>query len=120
MEKIKLIETRKNKGYSQLYMAEKLNVDESNYCRREKGQSKISSAEWEKLAQILGVSVEDIFEADENQFFICNDSATVHYQGNNNIYSVPESLLETQQKYIKKLEEENQYLKELLKKREMI
>ena len=117
MEKVKLIETRKNKGYSQLYMAEKLSINESNYCRREKGQAKISSVEWEKLAQILDVSVEDIFETDENQFFICKDSATGNYQGTNNIYSVPESLLETQQKYIKKLEEENQHLKELLKKK---
>ncbi|MDR1544022.1 MAG: helix-turn-helix domain-containing protein [Prevotellaceae bacterium] len=116
MEKLKLIETRKNKGYSQMYMAEKLCVDESNYCRRERGQSKISFAEWTKLANILGVSIEDIFEAEESQFFICKDSASGNYQGTNNIYSVPESLLETQQKYIQKLEEEIRSLKELLKK----
>ena len=116
MEKVKLIEARKNKGYSQMYMADKLCVDESNYCRREKGHSKISFAEWEKLAQILNVSVEDIYETDENQLFICKDNASGNYQGTNNIYSVPESLLETQQKYIKKLEEEIHYLKELLNK----
>jgi len=118
MEKIKLIEKRKNKGFSQMYMAEKLCIDESNYCRREKGLSKISSVEWKKLSQILEVPIEDIFEADENQFFIYQDNAIGNYQGTNNIYSVPESLLETQQKYIKKLEEEIQHLKELLKKSE--
>ncbi|MCL2596145.1 MAG: helix-turn-helix domain-containing protein [Paludibacter sp.] len=111
MEKFKLIETRKNKGYSQMYMAEMLCVDESNYCRREKGQSKISFAEWKKLAKILGVSIEDIFEPDENQFFIYHDNAIGNYQGTNNIYSVPDLLHETQQKYITKLEEENQSLK---------
>ena len=116
MEKIKLIDARRHKGYSQMYMADKLCIDESNYCRREKGQSKISSDEWKKLAKILEVPIEDIFESDENQFFICNDNTSVHYQGTNNIYSVPESLLETQKKYIQKLEEENQYLKDLLKK----
>jgi len=52
--------------------------------------------------------VEDIFETDENQFFIYHDNAIGNYQGTNNIYSVPESFIETQQKYIKKLEEENQ------------
>ncbi|MDR2009481.1 MAG: helix-turn-helix domain-containing protein [Bacteroidales bacterium] len=112
MEKVKLIEARKKKGYSQMYMAEKLCIDESNYCRREKGASKINYSEWEKLSQILEVPVEDIYEADENQFFINKDNATGNYQGYNNIYSIPESVLETQQKYIQKLEEEIQKLKE--------
>lgn len=106
MEKVKLIEARKSKGLSQMYMAEKLNIDESNYCRREKGQAKIIISEWEKISQILDVPLEDIYENDESQFFICRDNATVNYQGNNNIYAVPEFLLETQQKYIQKLEEE--------------
>ncbi|MDR2836075.1 MAG: helix-turn-helix domain-containing protein [Bacteroidales bacterium] len=115
MEKIKLIEERKKKGLSQTNMAEKLCIDESNYCRREKGQLKIHSSEWEKLAQILGVSVEDIYESDDSQFFICKDNASGNYQCNN-IYSIPEFILETQKKYIQKLEEENLQLKELLRK----
>ena len=100
MEKVKLIDTRRHKGYSQMYMADKLSIDESNYCSREKGQSKINSDEWKKLAKMLDVPIEDIFESDENQFFICNDNASGNYQGTNNIYSVPEFLLETQKKYI--------------------
>lgn len=112
MEKIKLKETRENKGLSQKQIAEKLFMDVSNYNRREKGQAKISANEWEKLASILEVPVEDIFESEESMIFICKDNATGNYQGNNHIYTIPEFLLESQRKYIQKLEEEVQTLKE--------
>ncbi|WP_396148915.1 helix-turn-helix domain-containing protein [Flavobacterium sp.] len=116
MEKIKLKETRENKGLSQKQIAEKLFMDVSNYNRREKGQAKISANEWEKLASILEVPVEDIFESQESMIFICKDNATGNYQGNNHIYTIPEFLLDSQRKYIQKLEEEIQYLKEKINK----
>ena len=104
MEKNRLIERRKAKGYSQSVIAEKLGMDVSNYTRREKGQVKISLREWEKLADILQEPVENIYESDETQIFICRDSSTVQYQGTNHIYSIPEYLLDTQRKYIEMLE----------------
>jgi len=114
MEKVKLLETRKSKGFSQSQIAEKLFMDVSNYNRRENGQVRISILEWEKIAKILGVALSEIYETDENQMFICKDSASGNYQGTNNIYSVPESLLDTQQKYIRKLELEINELKSLI------
>lgn len=114
MEKVKLIEARKAKNYSQNKMAEELCMDVSNYNRREKGQSKISHPEWEKLSKILDVPIEDIYESEETTVFICKDSANGNYQGTNHIYSVPEYLLESQRKYISKLEEEIENLKKLL------
>jgi hypothetical protein len=57
------------------------------------------------------VPVEDIYESEESMVFICKDQATGNYQGTNNIYSVPEYLLESQRKYMIKLEEENEILK---------
>jgi len=104
MEKLKLMEARRSKGFSQSVVAEKLNMDVSTYNRREKGQVKICLREWEKLSDILGIPMEEIYESEESQVFICRDSSTVHYQGTNNIYSVPEYLLETQRKYIELLE----------------
>jgi ribosome-binding protein aMBF1 (putative translation factor) len=100
MEKIKLLEMRKAKGYSQSQIAEKLFMDVSNYHRRESGQVKMNISEWEKIAKILDVPLHEIYESEENQMFVCRDSASGNYQGTNNIYSVPESLLATQQKYI--------------------
>jgi transcriptional regulator with XRE-family HTH domain len=111
MEKIKLIEARKSKGLSQQQLAEKLCMDVSNYNRREKGQSKVSSSEWEKLASVLEVPVEDIFESEESIFIICKDQSVGINNGTNNVYTIPEFLLESQRKYIQKLEEEIQTLK---------
>jgi len=106
MEKVKLAKKRKEKQISQTAIAEKLCMDVSCYNRRERGQVKISLHEWEQLADVLNVPVEEIFEPDDNNIFICKDNSTVHYQGTNNIYSVPEHLLETQRKYIEILEKE--------------
>ena len=112
MEKEKLRKKRETKGLSQCEIADKMCMDVSNYCRREKGLKKIAIYEWEKLAGILEVPLEEIYEPDDKQVFICNDNATVHYQGTNVIYSIPEHLLETQRKYIEKLENENLELKQ--------
>ena len=114
MEKIRLINRRKERKISQAAIAEKLCMDVSCYNRREKGQVKISLQEWEKLADILEAPVEEIYEPEDNQVFICKDNSTVHYlnQGTNNIYSVPEHLLETQRKYIAILENDILELKQ--------
>lgn len=111
MEKEKLIAVRKQKGFSQQTMANHLCIDVSNYNRREKGNAKISYEEWEKIAQILETSVEDIYQPDEGYFIICKDQSVGINNGTNNVYTVPEHLLETQRKYIEKLEKELEELK---------
>jgi len=111
MEKSKLKKMRENKGLSQKQIAEKLFMDVSNYNRREKGLSKITSNEWEKLASILEVSVEDIYEGEETTFIICKDQSVGINQGTNNVYTIPEFILDSQRKYIQKLEEENETLR---------
>jgi len=60
MEKGKLIRRRKESNISQGAIAEKLCMDVSCYNRREKGQIKISMHEWNKLAEILNVPVDEI------------------------------------------------------------
>ena len=111
IKKNKLIEARNNRRYSQDYLAAELKIDVSNYSRKETGKVKISSFEWEKLSKILEIPLEDIYESDESMIFIFNDNAT----GNGNIvtnYSLPQSIWDAQKKYMEKLEEENNYLKE--------
>jgi transcriptional regulator with XRE-family HTH domain len=112
MKKEKLIEKRKQKGLSQSEIADQLFMDTSSYSRRENGQVKITSSQWTKLAEILDVSVEKIYESKESQAFIGKNNATVQYQDTNNIYSTPEYLLEIQRKYIEKLENENRELRQ--------
>ena len=117
MIKSKLIKARNRRGFSQEYMANILNMDVSNYSRRESGQIKISAEQWQVLAKKLDVPLEDIYEADENLIFIFNDNST----GNGNIvnnYSLPQDILDMYKKHINILEQEIYYLKELLKKAE--
>ena len=117
MLKSKLIKARNRRGVSQEYLANILNMDVSNYNRRESGQIKISAEQWKVLAKELDVPLEDIYEADENLIFIFNDNST----GNGNIvtnYSLPQDILDMYKKHINVLEQEIYYLKELLKKAE--
>ena len=111
MEKIKLTNARINKGFTQQQIADHLCMDISNYSRREKGTSKISNKEWDKLSKILDVPVEDIYQAEESIFIICKDQSVGIVNGINNVYTIPEFLLDSQKKYIQKLEEEIETLK---------
>lgn len=113
MEKTKLIETRKRKRITQEKIADVLCMDVSNYNRREKGTAKISMQEWQKIAEILEVPLEEIYENEENTVIIFNDnsSGTGYGVGVVNNYNIPLSVWETQKKYIEKLETENEMLK---------
>ena len=116
MEKKKLIQARKNKGFTQKDMAEILCMGVSNYNRKEKGILSMRNEEWEKIAEYLGIPVEEIYEQEENQIFICKDQAVgigVN-NGTNNVYTIPEHILESQRKYIKKLETEIEILRNRL------
>jgi transcriptional regulator with XRE-family HTH domain len=124
MEKTKLIEVRESKKLLQKQIADQLNLDVSNYCKREKGLVYIKIEEWEKLAKILDVPLKEIYEPDENHTFICNDNDSCTFlgtnNGTNNYYTIQESLLNNQQKYITKLEEEIASLKRLLEKNNIV
>ena len=112
--KHRLIEARKKTGYSQEYISGILGMDVSSYSRRENGQIKISYREWQKLSEILDSPLEDIYESDDGMTLIFNDNSS----GNGNIvtnYTIPQSMLDTQRKYVEKLEEEIRNLKEEIK-----
>ncbi|RUT70131.1 XRE family transcriptional regulator [Flavobacterium cupreum] len=70
MIKNRLKAERREKKLSQEQIAELLFMDQSQYNRREKGLIKISTQEWKKMAKILNVKVEDIFESDDTLFSI--------------------------------------------------
>jgi hypothetical protein len=80
-------------------------MDVFTYNRKEKGVSKIRQEEWIKLADILTVPIEEIYENEESHVFIFKDNSIGNYLGTNHIYSIPESMLDIQRKYILSLEE---------------
>lgn len=116
MEKLRTL--RKQKGYTQQQIADLLATDVSNYSRKENGDDKIFDDEWEKLAKILEVSVEDIREEKaatviQNLTFNDSSSNTSNQSGNYNQYcNIPEYLLDNQQEYINLLKEQIKALKE--------
>jgi len=111
IKKNKLINTRNNKGYSQECMAAYLNINKSSYSRKENGEIHIHNYEWKKLSEVLEVPFEEIYESEDGMIFIFNDNSTGN--GNNvTNYTIPNSVWESQKKYIEKLEEENQNLKD--------
>jgi DNA-binding XRE family transcriptional regulator len=111
MEKTRLASIRSIKGFTQQQMADKLFMDVSTYNRKEKGQVKIRKEEWSKIADVLEVSIEDIYEGEESHVFVFRGQSTENYLGTNHIYAIPQSMLASQQKYIVMLEAEIARLK---------
>jgi len=122
--KIKLINMRNSKGFTQKQVAEKMNMSESAYNKREKGKLRIDLKQWKQLANIHNCDILDIFEEDVKQIIICNDNATGNYWETQNNYNTPEAMLETYLKNYRviieekiRLEIENSELKKLIKEK---
>lgn len=114
MIRIRLLETRLNKGFSQEKLADLIGMSQSNYSRREKGLKKITDIEWTKIAKELGVQKEDIYETDQQTTIYKNikDNNFLNNPGNMHFFKVPDFVLE----HIELLKKENATLKEKLKK----
>ncbi|SHL63002.1 helix-turn-helix transcriptional regulator [Chryseobacterium polytrichastri] len=114
MVKTKLIRARKDKKFSQQDIAEHLNISQTHYLRKEKGEVEIRDEEWERIAKLLDVEVDEIKEKDKENSISQNfENITGSYVGSNNVYcNVPEFLLENQQEYIDLLKQEIQQLKD--------
>ncbi len=62
MKKERLIALRKSKKISQADIATYLKISQTQYQKREIGKIKISDSEWKRIAELLGATVEDIYE----------------------------------------------------------
>lgn len=119
MEKSRLIKIRKNLGLSCKEIADLMCIEEYSYRRRENGKTKISNQEWKKLASILSVPFETIFEPES---ILIDSSKSITPEANTNqYYSIPKEMIDNQQEYINilkieidSLKKENQLLREKL------
>lgn len=118
-EKIKKL--RKAKGFSQEEIADKLSISQSAYARIERGESNSWAAHLEKLSEIFEIRPEELVTLDNQKL----DQENTEQKGGmafqfvgtiNTINSLSEKLIEQYEERIKELKEENQSLKELLKK----
>ena len=112
--KSRLIDARKRKGYKQDYISSTMGMDISSYSRRESGEVKISNKEWIKLSEILETPLEEIYESEDNMILIFNDNSSGNNSSGNIVtnYTLPQSVLDSQRKYIEMLEEEVRNYKE--------
>lgn len=72
-QKIKTLRLQRN--YTQLYMADELNIDVTNYSRIERGKTNISVQRLKKIATILEVDISFLINSNEN-FSVKNTSET--------------------------------------------
>ena len=112
MIKNKLIRARKEKKFSQQDVAEFLSISQTQYLRKEKGEIGITEQEWDKIAKLLNVEVEEIKEEENKNISQHIENVTGSYIGSNNNYcNVPKFLLENQKEYIELLKKEIESLK---------
>ena len=112
MIKQKLKDKRIEKNLTQEEFAFKLGLETSNYNRRETGITKISKKEWDKMAKILDTNLDEIYEPEDGIYVINGDYAHGNFGSNGTFNNFSEFAFETMKKYILKLEEENQLLKQ--------
>jgi transcriptional regulator with XRE-family HTH domain len=117
MIKKKLIAARKELGLTQNCMAEKLAMTQSQYQRREQGEIRICDEEWERIAKMLGKSVDEVKEEDNFANIYNYDNYSGNYSASNNyFYNIPDFIMKNQQEYIEMLKKENETLRTELAK----
>ncbi|WP_426274806.1 helix-turn-helix transcriptional regulator [Chryseobacterium sp. S-02] len=67
MKKNKLIKLRKEKKVSQTDIATYLKISQTQYQKRESGKITMTEQEWNKIAILLDVTVDDIHENNNYQ-----------------------------------------------------
>ncbi|MDR2204630.1 MAG: helix-turn-helix domain-containing protein [Flavobacteriaceae bacterium] len=110
-DKIKRL--RKDNGFSQEEIAEKLNISQSAYARLENGESYSWATHLEKLSEIYGVKPESFLNDDANHFSNQEQAGGMAFQfvGTiNTINALSEKLIE---QYEDRLQEMKDRIKEL-------
>lgn len=116
MKHEKLILARKSRGFTQDQMTQKIAMEQTTYSRKEIGKSSITEEEWQKIAKDLEVPVEEIKDSNitnsiKNENWNLNDNSIgIQY------VNIPQNVFDIIIKYNAKLEEENQFLKDQLRK----
>jgi transcriptional regulator with XRE-family HTH domain len=109
---------RKEKGFTQPQMAEKLNIDQSAYARLEQGETNSWAKYFEDLLHIFEITPEKFFEGIETKVVINNHNECT-YSGNSNVehqhsenQELYEKLMEQYEKRQKDKDEQITLLKE--------
>jgi transcriptional regulator with XRE-family HTH domain len=107
----KIRKIRELKGFTQDYLAQKLNISQRAYSKIERGETKVDNERIGEVSEILEVDPIDLLVFDESYIF--NNCVQAGGKFNHFINQLPEKLIEQYEARIKQLEEENRFLKDL-------
>jgi transcriptional regulator with XRE-family HTH domain len=105
----KIRKIRKEKGITQLQMAERLNIDASAYARLETGVTLTWAKYLDDILSIFDLTPEKFFEGIGSNITITNQQGS--YGGNANVEHLHAENKEANIKLIETLERENAHLK---------
>jgi transcriptional regulator with XRE-family HTH domain len=106
---------RQIKGYSQEVMAENLGISNTGYAKMERGESKITEERLQKIANILGITTEDLQNFDEKMIFKdCNNSKFTQFGYNYQQHTDFEHERQAYQQTIEILKAQNMQQQEII------
>jgi len=110
----KIKKLRELKNFTQSHIASELGITQSAYSKMEQGETEISYTKISKIAEVLGMSPEEIMTFNEQMIF------NVMHNQTGNGFVVNKGLTENERKLyeeqITQLKEEVSYLKKVLDK----
>lgn len=106
---------REQKGFSQEYMANVLNISQASYARMENEETKITVERLQKIAEILETSIIDFFNND--RYIIHNQNYDSAY-GNAYVHNLTIENKEATEKLIASYEERIKEYQERLKEKD--
>lgn len=106
---------REQKGFSQEYMANILNISQASYARMENEETKITVERLQKIAEILETSIVDFFNND--RYIIHNQNYDSSY-GNAYVHNLTIENKEATEKLIASYEERIKEYQERLKEKD--
>lgn len=94
----KIRKLREEKGIKQEYIAQELEISQSNYGRLEKDDNRLTVPKLQKIAEVLNVSVSILFGEKANNFINENhgdlvQNGTVIYNDKEHIVSLKEEIV---------------------------
>lgn len=109
---------REQKGITQDFMAKELMLTQSNYGRLEKDDQRLSAPKLQKIAEILSVSVAYLFSEEPEKVVHQSEieSQSEQFYPYNNSKDVYEGYINSQKFQIQHLQEEINFLRDLIRK----
>jgi transcriptional regulator with XRE-family HTH domain len=107
----KIKNLRELKNFTQEYMAEKLQMSQSNYSRIESNEIDVPFGKLQNIAEVLEIGITDLIEFDAKYFFNNVHAQTINGNINNTGSSADAKLYQEQ---IELLKNEVSYLKEII------